>query len=686
MMKTVVKVFVGIVVLITVAVVGFVYTFDANNYREEITAAVEAVTGRSIKISGDMTISLYPWIGIKIHDMAIENRDGFSRRDFASVDQFDIRVKILPLLERRLDVDKLVLHRLDINLERNQDGVNNWTDTAQVAGNNTMESSFDLAGFRIGGVDITDSKLNWLDQQSGKQFSVTKMNVSTQAFQQGQLLPVEIKAYVESNQPKWQGAVKAIAKLDFHENDAAFDANGLKLAVKAIFPDQKMEAVSFVLAADSAINVVEQTAKLQDARLSILGLKMSGSFDVQNIFSVPVIQGPLNVNTFEAGTLAKQFNVEMPQMAKATSLKAISLKAMFKTDFNTIEFDTISARVDQSNVKGSLSIVIAAEPKVRFALEADSVLFPDYRIITDGAGPDDIPLPLALMRYAQLEGVLDVANVGLAHTTLEQFHITSTVDKGVVTANPIRMHVHGGEVSAALRLDVRKTPAARLIAKFDNVDADAVINPHLETITGDETLTLSGRVDADVDLKAIGTSVSAIKRTAKGTIKLKMGTAILEGVDFDNASRSVVVDYARRNDFRVSRKFASEYAPVTKTEFNSITATMKLSKGKLVNDDLSMVSDLVNVSGTGAIDLINQKMDYRPVIDMNVRKTVNVRDKLRDHPMEYVVQGTFGDIATNFDVDKYDLWLGRLMLQEAKARKNRRINSQADSWTNVLSK
>lgn len=685
-MKTVIKVFVGMIVLITIAVVGFVYTFDANNYKEEIAAAVEAATGRSITIGGDMNISLYPWIGIKIHDVAIENREGFSRRNFATVDQFDIRVKIRPLFERRLDVDKLVLHRLDINLETNLDGEKNWTDTAKVSGRTTMESKFDLAGFHIDGVDITDSKLNWLDQQSGKQFKVTKMNVSTQAFQQGQPLPVEIKAYIESNQPKWQGAVKAATKLDFHSDAVVFDANDLKLAVKAIFPDHQIERVSFVLAADSAVNVAEQTAKLKNARLSAFGLKMSGSFDVHNIFSVPVIQGPLKVNTFDAGTLAKQFNVDMPQMAKATALKAISLKTLLKTDFNTIDFDDIYGRVDQSSVTGSLSIVVAAEPEVRFALEADSVHLPDYQIISDGTRPDDVPLPLAFVREAKLKGVLDIESVSLAHAALKQFHITSTIEKGVVSANPIRMQVHGGEMKAALRLDVRKTPTARLVAKMDKVDADAVINPLLATITGDETVTVSGLVDADVNLKANGTSVSAMKQTGKGTIKLMMDTAILQGIDFDNASRSVVVDYARRNDFRVSRKFASDYVPGSKTEFNSLAATLKLSNGKLVNSDLSLVSDLVNVSGTGTIDLINEIMEYRPVIDMNVRKTVNVRDKLRDHPMEYLVQGTFGEIATNFDVDKYDLWVGRLMLQEAKARKNRRINSQADSWTNVLSK
>ena len=66
-MKTFLKFFASIVVLLVIAVAGFVYTFDANNYKEEIAKLAESVTGRPINIAGDMDISLYPWIGIKIN-------------------------------------------------------------------------------------------------------------------------------------------------------------------------------------------------------------------------------------------------------------------------------------------------------------------------------------------------------------------------------------------------------------------------------------------------------------------------------------------------------------------------------------------------------------------------------------------------------------------------------------------
>ena len=72
---------------------------------------------------------------------------------------------------------------------------------------------------------------------------------------------------------------------------------------------------------------------------------------------------------------------------------------------------------------------------------------------------------------------------------------------------------------------------------------------------------------------------------------------------------------------------------------------------------------------------------------MKVVSTVKVRDKLRGPPMEYQTQGSSGEITTEFlDVERYDLHMGRLMIQEAKANRNRRITSESQStWKNALS-
>jgi AsmA protein len=686
-MKTFLKVVTGIVLLIVIAVAGFVYTFDANKYKEEIADLAEAVTGRPISIAGDMDISLYPWIGIKINDVTIENTSGFSNKTFATVGQFDVKVKIMPLLQKRLDIDKLVLHRLVLDLEMNGAGENNWSDFAGVSENDNAGSEFGLEGFTIGGIDLADASITWVDVNTGKHLKLSNLSLSTQAITKGQPLPVELKAFVESNQPEWQAAVNAKTRLEFKEDSAVFDARDLKLTVKALLPDTEMENVTLAMVADSKINLQTSSARLINARLGVFGLVMGGTFDVENIFSVPVIQGPVKVKTFEAGKLAQHLNFEIPQMANAQSLKNISLTALFKTDFDTVYMDDISAKVDQSKVSGFVHMTGLSEPVIRYELKADRIALDDYRFVSNEPDRDGMPLPLDFIRAADIEGVLDVEALTVGDTELQKVHIASNIENDILNANPVTMLVSEGELKAAMRLDARETPAVSFVAEARQLQANSSINPLLAYILGDQAPTMTGLVDADANLNATGQSVIELEKSAHGTIKVNMDKASVKGVDFDYASYAVVADYAERNDFRVSRTFHEEYVPDKETEFDSLHATFRVVKGKLVNSDLLLESDTVNVTGTGSLDFINGKLDYRPVIDMKVASTVNVRDKLRDHPMEYQTQGAWGEVTTEFDAARYDLHMGRLMIQEAKANRNRRINSKSQSaWQNALSK
>lgn len=686
-MKTFLKVFAGVVVLLVIAVAGFVYTFDANNYKEEIAKLAESVTGRPINIAGDMDISLYPWIGIKINDVTIENTSGFSNKTFATIGQFDVRIKIMPLLQKRLDIDKLVLHQLALELEINTAGENNWSDFSGVSDNNNVEPESGLAGLTIGGIDVADSRLTWVDVNTGKQLKLSNLSLSTKVVSKGQPLPVELKAFVESNQPEWQAAVNAKTRLEFNDDSAVFDAKDLKLTVKALLPNTEMEKVTLAMVADSKINLQTRSAKLTNARLGVLGLVMGGTFDVENIFSVPVIQGPVKVKKFEAAKLAKHLNFDIPQMANAQSLGNITLTALFKTDFDSVYMENISANVDQSKVKGFVHITGLSQPVVRYELKADRINLDDYRLVKNELEQDETPLPLDFIRAADIEGVLDVEAITVGDTELHKVHMASNIENDIFNANPITMLVSEGEVKAAMRLDARETPAVSFVAEARQLDAKASINQLLTNILGDEAPVLSGRVDADANLKATGSSATALKTSAQGTIKVNMDKAIVKGIDFDHASYAVVADYAERNNFRVSRTFNVEHDPDRVTEFDRLHATFRVSKGKLINSDLLLESETVNVTGTGSLDFINGKLDYRPVIDMKVASTVNVRDKLRDHPMEYQALGSWGEITTEFDVNRYDLHMGRLMIQEAKANRNRRINSQSEnSWQNAVSK
>ena len=84
--------------VLLLALSAFVFTFDANNYKPQIIEQVQKQTGRKLDIAGDIGLSVFPWIGLKVGKVSLANAPGFSTRPFARMDQLDIKVKLLPLL------------------------------------------------------------------------------------------------------------------------------------------------------------------------------------------------------------------------------------------------------------------------------------------------------------------------------------------------------------------------------------------------------------------------------------------------------------------------------------------------------------------------------------------------------------------------------------------------------------
>ena len=56
------------------------------------------------------------------------NAQGFKAPLFARLEDLQIRVKLLPLLSRKVEADVVKVRGLTVNLERKKDGQTNWED------------------------------------------------------------------------------------------------------------------------------------------------------------------------------------------------------------------------------------------------------------------------------------------------------------------------------------------------------------------------------------------------------------------------------------------------------------------------------------------------------------------------------------------------------------------------------
>lgn len=192
---------VGVVFLVA-AVAIFATLFDANAYKQDLSELVREHTGRELEFLGDIDLTIYPILGMKLGAMRFSNAAGFGELPMIAVREASISVDLASLFRLAPEIDKLVLRDLEVNLIRNKVGVNNWDDlleaqakqadrsgggsgTAKDGKADSAGGGFELKG-AFGGLDLQNIRLLWLDEQAGSKFEVTDLDIST-----GRIVPNE---------------------------------------------------------------------------------------------------------------------------------------------------------------------------------------------------------------------------------------------------------------------------------------------------------------------------------------------------------------------------------------------------------------------------------------------------------------------------------------------------------------
>jgi len=103
-----------ILILSALSATVFVLTFDANRYKGALIARLEESTGKDVSID-KISLSLLGGLGIEAKGVAIKDK-GKTWDDFLlKAKSFDVKVEILPLLKKDIQVRKLSISALEFN-------------------------------------------------------------------------------------------------------------------------------------------------------------------------------------------------------------------------------------------------------------------------------------------------------------------------------------------------------------------------------------------------------------------------------------------------------------------------------------------------------------------------------------------------------------------------------------------
>src|SRR5246127_2288815 len=115
----------GIVVVVLVAALAIIPHFlDLNSYRSQIQAKLQQALGRPVDFK-DINASFLP-PSVKVSNVSVGEDPRFGPGPFATIQQLDVSVKLLPLLSKNIEIQSLTLERPQIQVVRNKQGEWNY--------------------------------------------------------------------------------------------------------------------------------------------------------------------------------------------------------------------------------------------------------------------------------------------------------------------------------------------------------------------------------------------------------------------------------------------------------------------------------------------------------------------------------------------------------------------------------
>ncbi len=179
-----------LVVLIIVAVVAL---FNVNAYvernRDYLIQEAEKALGRDISV-GKVNVSIWPGIGFRLQNFTLADDPKFSSRDFIRAKDLQVSLKLLPLLQKNVEVKKLILHEPAITVIRNKAGIYNFSSIGKTDKDKDASKPKDRVekepkatpAFVIALLDVSGGTVQYRDLTDGTDLKIQNLDLAVQDF------------------------------------------------------------------------------------------------------------------------------------------------------------------------------------------------------------------------------------------------------------------------------------------------------------------------------------------------------------------------------------------------------------------------------------------------------------------------------------------------------------------------
>ena len=244
----------ALVVLMAGAAIVLISLFDPNDYKPEILAQVKQSTGRDLRLLGDLELDFFPRLAVQTGSLELSDRDGFGTAPMVAMDDANMRIKLAPLLNRRVEIDSVQLRRPRIHLSRKADGTTNWDDLIAQAqrqgggeGEDAPPDAALVAGVVVQGVSIVDGRVEWDDRADDRSLTLRALNLNGGKLSPGEALAVDLSVEVAGSDLPVPVAVTLTTSVRLDENieSISLENSRLRAATENIAATLSVEMIEF---------------------------------------------------------------------------------------------------------------------------------------------------------------------------------------------------------------------------------------------------------------------------------------------------------------------------------------------------------------------------------------------------------------------------------------------------------
>jgi AsmA protein len=581
-MKSFIKwgaIIVGCLVVVIIAALLLIPLFvDVQKYKPLLESKVTEATGRPFSVGDDLRLSLFPWAGVSFSDLRLGNPAGFTEKEFVTVKSFEVRIKLLPLLSKDIQIKRFILNAPHIVLIKDKNGRTNWEQPKQPSKETPPKKEektptegkggldLPIKALTVGNLAVNNGSLIWIDHTSDARKKVSDINLTLQDVSMERPVKMTFSALMDQKPLSMEGTIGPLGQ--------GFKAQTIPV--------------------DLSLNALKQ-----------LALRLKGS--LLNPLISPGVDIDIEIAEFSPRKLVAALGQEFPvKTADPAALSSLSLKTHVKGDAGKVALSNGTMKLDQSKLSFSATAAEFSRPNLRFDLDLDQIDLDRYLPPKSEQPPPDKTAGAAKptgqktdytpLRRMLLDGKAKIGNLTVSKARIQDVLLQIKAKDGIIQMDPMQLKMYQGSAAGKAVLDVAgNAPKSDLNLKVSGIQ----VNPLLKDVLAKDFL--EGSTNADIQLSMVGDQPDQIKKTLNGQGKLQFNDGAIVGIDLASMARNI------GSAFGLAQK--GEKRP--RTDFTELSMPFTIKNGVANTPETSLKSPFIRVIAAGTADLVKETLDFR---------------------------------------------------------------------------